>query len=40
MRGFGGRVADGRTFAAGIWVQGKEGCVGMKRREMHLQWRR
>lgn len=21
---------------AGIWVQGKEGCVGMKKEEMHL----
>lgn len=21
---------------AGIWVQRKEGCVGMKREEMHL----
>lgn len=35
-RGVGGWVADGRTFTAGIWVQEKEGCVGMKREEMHL----
>lgn len=35
-KGVGGWVADGQTFAAGIWVQRKEGCVGMKREEMHL----
>jgi hypothetical protein len=36
VRGVGVWVVDGQTFAAGIWVQRKEGCVGMKREEMHL----